>query len=90
VRGPGWVELPRRTPHPKSPLVVVIPRVAITFTPCHGAPNLYPQHQAIAGAWLPATCDDCGARLTVEVQDDPAAESGLRAHWPVAQQQQAQ
>jgi len=81
VRGPGWVALPRR--------VVVISRVAVTFTPCHGAPNLYSDHQAIAGAWLPATCDDCGARLTAALHADPAAESGLCAHWADTDPEQA-
>ncbi|MGH8933659.1 MAG: hypothetical protein ACRDZO_24265 [Egibacteraceae bacterium] len=55
--------------------------------PCHGARHLYPQHQAVAGAWLPAVCNDCDTHLTVQLQADPTAESGLCAHWPDNQDQ---
>ncbi len=89
VTGPGWVQAPERKPHPKSTLVVVMPRVAMVWTPCHGTRQLYPQHQAVAGAWLPAVCEDCDDHLTVEFQSDPTAESGLRARWPDADQEQA-
>ena len=90
MKGPGWVQARERAPHPKAPMVVFIPNVAVVFTPCHGACHVYPQPQAVAGAWLQAVCNDCDARLTVELQPDPTAESGLRAHWPDPNQEQAQ
>ncbi len=89
MTGPGWVQAPERKPHPKSALVVLIPNVALAFTPCHGSRQVYPQHQAVADARLPAICDDCDAHLSVELQADPTTESGLRAHWPDPNQAQA-
>jgi len=81
VTCPGWVEVPPEPPHPKSALVVFIPKMAWVFTPCHGARYAYAQDEAVPGAWLRAVCGDCGTRRVVELRADPAAESGLRAEW---------
>ena len=81
MTGPGWVEVPPEPPHPKSALVVFIPKMAWVFTPCHGALHAYAQDEAVPGAWLRAVCSDCMKARRVELQADPAAESGLRALW---------
>ena len=73
MTGPGWVEVPQPQPHPKSALVVFVPDAAWVFTPCHGARHAYAQDEAV--------CSDCMKARRVELQADPAAESGLRALW---------
>ena len=81
MTGPGWVEVLPPQPHPKSALVVFLPKVAWVFTPCHGARYTYAQDEAVPGAWLRAVCSDCMKAPRVELQADPTAESGLRALW---------
>lgn len=70
-------------PHRKSVRVQVIGSVVALFTPCHGAVQYYAMEKAVAGAWLRAVCADCSVARRVELQADPAAESGsgLRACW---------
>jgi len=81
VKGPGWVDPLPPPPHTKPPRVVLIPDVLALFTPCHGARLFFPDDQARPGARFEARCDDCGARLAVELIADSSQEFGLRAEW---------
>ncbi len=77
---PRWVEPLPPPPHPKSPLVVLIPDVLALFTPVPGAAVL-PARPGQPGARLEAACQDCGLRPLAELAADGSQEFGLRAEW---------